>query len=100
MACALQFYGVNEGTPIFFGNKDKGKFGTYWVKDGKVRAPPVLQPQNLFRLCHVTGVSAGSYKLCSKLLGVFGVEMFCCCRCTTRISVCICTCSSQHGLFA
>ncbi|KAK9833441.1 hypothetical protein WJX81_005619 [Elliptochloris bilobata] len=31
-----QFYGVNEGTPIFFGSKEEGKFGTYWVKDGKV----------------------------------------------------------------
>ena len=33
----MQFYGVNEGTPVFFGDKDEGKFGSYWVSNGKVR---------------------------------------------------------------
>jgi monodehydroascorbate reductase (NADH) len=32
-----QFYGVNEGTePVFFGDKEAAKFGTFFVKDGKV----------------------------------------------------------------
>jgi len=43
-ACVRQFYGINEGTPLFFGNKDEGKFGTYWVKDGKARAQPAPRP--------------------------------------------------------
>ena len=33
----MQFYGQNEGTtPFFFGDASTGKFGTYFVKDGKV----------------------------------------------------------------
>eukprot|EP00884_Botryococcus_braunii_P016888 jgi/Botrbrau1/3883/Bobra.0183s0104.1 len=32
-----QFYGWSDGTePIFFGDKSVGKFGTYFVKEGKV----------------------------------------------------------------
>ena len=31
-----QFYGVNEGECVLFGSMDEGKFGAYWVKDGKV----------------------------------------------------------------
>ncbi|KAG2318366.1 hypothetical protein Bca52824_011579 [Brassica carinata] len=35
-----QFYGDNVGQPVLFGDNDpkspKAKFGTYWVKDGKV----------------------------------------------------------------
>ena len=31
-----QFYGVNEGECVLFGNMDEGKFGAYWVKDSKV----------------------------------------------------------------
>lgn len=35
---AVQFYGTNEGTsPIFFGDASSKKFGTYFVKDGKVK---------------------------------------------------------------
>jgi monodehydroascorbate reductase (NADH) len=35
--CHPQFYGVNEGTePVFFGDKQAGKFGTFFVRDGKV----------------------------------------------------------------
>ena len=36
--CALQFYGTNEeAKPVFFGDASSKKFGTYFVKDGKVR---------------------------------------------------------------
>ena len=36
-ACAVQFYGTNEGaSPVFFGDASSKKFGTYFVKDGKV----------------------------------------------------------------
>jgi len=31
-----QFYGVNNGTAVTFGNKSEGKFGCYWVDEGKV----------------------------------------------------------------
>lgn len=35
-----QFYGDNVGDTVLFGNNDpsseKPKFGTYWIKDGKV----------------------------------------------------------------
>ena len=34
---AWQFYGVNQGEPVFFGDASAGKFGSYWVDDGKVR---------------------------------------------------------------
>ena len=37
MLLGVQFYGVNEGTPVFFGDKAEGKFGSYWVSNGKVR---------------------------------------------------------------
>ena len=30
-----QFYGSSEGDTVFFGDTSS-KFGTYWVKDGKV----------------------------------------------------------------
>ncbi len=34
----MQFYGINEGTqPLMFGDPGAGKFGSYFVKDGKVR---------------------------------------------------------------
>ena len=34
----LQFYGINEGAqPLMFGDPGAGKFGSYFVKDGKVR---------------------------------------------------------------
>jgi monodehydroascorbate reductase (NADH) len=37
---AWQFYGDNVGESVLFGDNDpaaaKAKFGTYWVKDGKV----------------------------------------------------------------
>ena len=46
-----QFYGVNEGTAIFFGNKDEGKFGSYWVKDGKVRTSHSCKVYHSFLLC-------------------------------------------------
>ncbi len=32
----MQFYGSLEGSTVFFGDKKAKKFGTYWVKDGKV----------------------------------------------------------------
>ena len=32
-----QFYGINEGTqPLMFGDPSTGKFGTYFIQDGKV----------------------------------------------------------------
>ncbi|KAK9843571.1 hypothetical protein WJX84_001392 [Apatococcus fuscideae] len=31
-----EFYGSLEGSTVFFGDKKAKKFGTYWVKDGKV----------------------------------------------------------------
>uniref|UniRef100_A0A0G4H811 monodehydroascorbate reductase (NADH) n=1 Tax=Chromera velia CCMP2878 TaxID=1169474 RepID=A0A0G4H811_9ALVE len=34
-----QFYGVNEGTPVFFSHSQDPsapKFGSFWVKDGKI----------------------------------------------------------------
>lgn len=35
--CAVQFYGSNEeASPVFFGDASSKKFGTYFVKDGKV----------------------------------------------------------------
>ena len=35
--CAAQFYGTNEdASPVFFGDASSKKFGTYFVKDGKV----------------------------------------------------------------
>ena len=35
--CHLQFYGTNEDTShVFFGDATSKKFGTYFVKDGKV----------------------------------------------------------------
>ena len=33
---AWQFYGVNQGEPVFFGDASAGKFGSYWIDDGKV----------------------------------------------------------------
>ena len=37
-ACAAQFYGTNEeASPVFFGDASSKKFGTYFVKDGKVK---------------------------------------------------------------
>ncbi len=36
---AWQFYGVNQGEPVFFGDASSGKFGSYWVDNGKVRPP-------------------------------------------------------------
>ena len=45
-ANAVQFYGTNEGTsPIFFGDASSKKFGTYFVKDGKVK--PSSRPRCL-----------------------------------------------------
>ena len=36
--CHAQFYGTNEDTShVFFGDASSKKFGTYFVKDGKVR---------------------------------------------------------------
>ena len=34
---AVQFYGQSLGDPVLFGDISSGKFGTYWVNDGKVR---------------------------------------------------------------
>ena len=35
--CCVQFYGTNEDTShVFFGDASTKKFGTYFVKDGKV----------------------------------------------------------------
>ena len=34
---AWQFYGVNQGEPVFFGDASSGKFGSYWVDNGKVK---------------------------------------------------------------
>lgn len=31
-----QFYGLNVGDVVHFGDQSTGKFGAYWVKDGKV----------------------------------------------------------------
>ncbi|MEW5300175.1 MAG: hypothetical protein WDW36_003124 [Sanguina aurantia] len=31
-----QFYGVSEGEVVHFGDFEAGKFGAYWVRDGKV----------------------------------------------------------------
>ncbi|KAK9853360.1 hypothetical protein WJX84_010829 [Apatococcus fuscideae] len=33
---AWQFYGVNQGEPVFFGDASSGKFGSYWIDNGKV----------------------------------------------------------------
>ncbi|KAK9857184.1 hypothetical protein WJX84_003040 [Apatococcus fuscideae] len=33
---AWQFYGINQGEPVFFGDASAGKFGSYWIDDGKV----------------------------------------------------------------
>ena len=32
----LQFFGSLYGSTVFFGDKKAKKFGTFWVKDGKV----------------------------------------------------------------
>ena len=34
--CVAQFFGQSEGETVMFGDKDSGKFGAYWVNDGKV----------------------------------------------------------------
>ena len=48
--CALQFYGTNEeAKPVFFGDASSKKFGTYFVKDGKVSRPIAFR---LNRICH------------------------------------------------
>lgn len=40
-----QLYGVNENaTAILFGDRSSGKFGTYFVRDGKVRTCPHRPP--------------------------------------------------------
>jgi len=31
-----QFYGKNSGSPVHFGNRANGKFGVFWVEDGKI----------------------------------------------------------------
>ncbi len=42
----MQFYGTNEGTSsIFFGDASSKKFGTYFVKDGKVGRMSLLLPE-------------------------------------------------------
>lgn len=32
----LQFFGSLDGSTVFFGDKKAKKFGTYWIKDGKI----------------------------------------------------------------
>lgn len=32
----LQFYGQTNGETVMFGDQSTGKFGAYWVSDGKV----------------------------------------------------------------
>lgn len=56
----LQFYGINEGTdPVFFGDASSGKFGTYFVKDGKVG--PSKTPFERARSCsHLLAILLGS----------------------------------------
>ena len=45
-ANAVQFYGTNEGaSPTFFRDASSKKFGTYFVKDGKVN--PSFRPRCL-----------------------------------------------------
>lgn len=34
---AWQFYGETEGDYVIHGDLKGGKFGVYWIKDGKVR---------------------------------------------------------------
>ena len=44
----MQFYGTNEDcSHVFFGDASSKKFGTYFVKDGKVR--DILRPDVNFR---------------------------------------------------
>lgn len=33
-----KLYGDQAGEPVYFGDKAEGKFGCYFVQDGKVRA--------------------------------------------------------------
>ena len=37
---AWQFYGKTEGDYVIHGDLQGGKFGVYWIKDGKVCAAP------------------------------------------------------------
>lgn len=34
-----KFYGLNNGVDVLFGDQASGKFGSYWVDDGKVNRP-------------------------------------------------------------
>lgn len=41
-----QFYGISEGaTPTMFGDPSSGKFGCYFIKEGKVRLLYFFSPQ-------------------------------------------------------
>lgn len=39
---AWQFYGKTEGDYVIHGDLQGGKFGVYWIKDGKVCSTPML----------------------------------------------------------